>query len=581
MQRKLVAILAADIVGFSQMMADDDVGTLTALKTQQKSLLEPMVTQHGGRIFKEMGDGTLAEFGSVVEAVKCAVALQTALTGENGGSAPNLTLRIGINLGDVIVENGDLFGDGVNIATRLEQTAKPGGICISASAYDQVKDKLDISYRDIGEQRLKGLILPIRAYTIEPPYAGKAGKRTNGTRRREAADTAQQSRPTIAILPFENLSEDRGQDFFCDGLTRDLTADLSRYANLFVIAPHSAFAYRGKDFAAQEIGRQLGVRYLLEGSVERTREIIRIGIHLIDANDDHQLWAHRLQVRGEDLATASEELTQHIVTMLAVRIDAAERNRVLKKSTTNLSAYECYLMGVHCYSHDTAESLSNCRSFFEKASQLDPDFARAWGYLAYLTMRAVIHGWADPAAEKVAVDFAKKAMKLDPYDYSNHWDMAFVLWNIRSFDLAMEEYRRALALNPNDADLVAEYGDTLTYWGTPQDAIIELKRAMKINPLYPDWYRWNLAFALFSVQAYEESLQELARISEPHNNVHLIIAANHIRLGNGDNARAPINEFLKLEPDYTIGKLRRRTAFRIPKDEEHWLGAVREAGLGD
>jgi adenylate cyclase len=578
MERKLVAILAADVVGYSRLMSEDETGTLDCLRTQQRVLIEPTVTHHSGRIVKLMGDGMLVEFGSVVNAVGCAVELQERLAASNADTPESrqLKLRVGINLSDVIVENGDIFGDGVNVASRLEQLAEPGGICVSASAYDQVKHKLALRYVDLGQQHLKNISQPIQVYRIElPRQSGESTKPSVIA----AGHAGRSYRPSIVVLPFGNLSRDTDQEFFCDGLTRDLTTDLSRFSNLFVIAAHSAFTYKGKDIKVQDIGRELDVRYLLEGAVQRTKRKIRINIQLVDTTDDHQLWAHRIEVPVLELFRAQDEIIQNIVAMLVVRIDAAERERALRKGTAVVTAYECYLRGIHCYSHESAERLAACRAFFEEAVKLDPEFGRAWGYLAYTTMRGVIHGWIETEARDTALEYARRAVQLDQMDYYTHWDLAFVLWNLHSFNQGLNEYRRAVSLNPNDADLLAEMAETLAYWGEPAEGVRQLRRAMQINPFFPDWYRWNLGWALFSTHAYEESLAELGQISDLPNNVRLIMAADYICLGKSAEAEAAVAAYLQHEPDYTLEKLRWRTAFKRPEDEQHWLDAVRQAGL--
>jgi adenylate cyclase len=578
MERKLIAILAADVVGYSRLMSEDEAATLDSLRTQQRVLIEPTVTLHSGRIVKLMGDGMLVEFGSVVNAVGCAVELQERLAASNADTpeARQLKLRVGINLSDVIVENGDIFGDGVNVAARLEQLAEPGGICVSASAYDQVKHKLALRYVDLGQQRLKNITQPIQVYRIElPRHSGESAKLSAIA----SGHASRSYRPSIVVLPFGNLSRDREQEFFCDGLTQDLTTDLSRFSNLFVIAAHSAFTYKGKDIKVQDIGRELDVRYLLEGAVQRTKRKIRINIQLVDTTDDHQLWAHRIEVPALELFRAQDEIIQTIVAMLVVRIDAAERERALRKGTTVVTAYECYLRGIHCYSHESAERLAACRAYFEEAVKLDPEFGRAWGYLAYTTMRGVVHGWIETGARDTALEYARRAVQLDQMDYYTHWDLAFVLWNLHSFNQGLNEYRRAVSLNPNDADLLAEMAETLAYWGEPAEGVRQLRRAMQINPFFPDWYRWNLGWALFSTHAYEESLVELGQISDLPNNVRLIMAADYICLGRAAEAATAVAGYLQHEPGYTLEKLRRRTAFKRPEDEQHWLDAVRQAGL--
>lgn len=576
MERRLVAILAADIEGYSRLMGEDELGTLGAVRNQRKTLIEPTVSRHKGHIFKVMGDGILAEFGSVIDAVGCAVELQreAATADSPGPQSQQMKLRVGINLSDVIVEDGDLYGDGVNIAARLEQLAEPGGICISAGAFDQVARKLDLAYEDIGDQQLKNIAHPIHVYRIDPR---RGGGRPTGVM--AATPIIRSQKPSIAVLPLQNLNRSEEQEFLCDGLTQDITSDLSRFSNLFVIAAHSAFTFKGKSVKAQEVGRQLGVQYLLEGSVYRAERHMRINVQLIDTSDDRHIWAHRMDISSEELAQAQDHIVQKIIAMLAVRLDAAERERVLAKGSAVATAYECYLRGASCYSHESLEQLAVCRNLFEEATRLDPTFARAWGYLAYTTMRAVAQGWFAASAGDAALTFAKRAVQLDSFDYYNHWDLAFVLWNLRKMDQALSEYQRAVSLNPNDADLLAEFAETLAYRGEPLEAIRELERAKEINPFFPDWYRWNLGWALYSAHRYESSLLEIQQMSELPNHVRLIVAANYVRLGRQAMAAQFVTQFLQHEPDYTLAKLKGRTVFGKTEDEEHWLDAVRKAGL--
>ena len=291
MERKLVAIVAADVVGYSRLMSQDEAGTLAALRSQQQSLIQPQVSGHGGRIVKLMGDGVLAEFASVVHAVECAVELQQAIEASNLPLAADrrMRLRIGVTFGDVMVEDGDIYGDGVNIATRLEQLAEPGGICISGDAYDQVRHKLRLSYREIGEQRVSNISDGVRVFRIRLAPPGDAGDPAEDTERMAPAGQAEPYEPGIVVLPFDNLSADEEQDFFCDGLTSDITTDLSKFSSLFVIATNTAFTYKGRPTRVEEVARDLHVRYVLEGSVQRLRERIRINAQLIDAVEGHHL----------------------------------------------------------------------------------------------------------------------------------------------------------------------------------------------------------------------------------------------------------------------------------------------------
>jgi len=541
-------------------------------------------------VVKLMGDGVLAEFASVVHAVECAVAVQRGIAASNANLPPErrMDLRIGVNLGDVMVEDGDIYGDGVNIATRLEQLAEPGGICVCGSTYEQVKHKLNLAYLDIGEQQVKNIDDPIRVFRIDPGRPATRRKRPKPVepqavretgRPREADSRSDPSRPGIVVLPFENLSTDTGQEVLCDGLTSDITTDLSKFSSLFVIAANTAFTYKGRPTRVEEVARALDVRYVLEGSVQQMGERIRINAQLIDAAAGHHLWAQRFDRRTGDLFAVQDEMLRLIVTALAVRLTAAEHERAARKHPASINAYEAYLRGMHLYSTRSADELAASRAWFDRAVELDPLYARAWGALAYVYVQEWLNGWRDESVLELAERYAHRAVELDPNDYMPHSFLAFCCLNGRNFELAMAEYERAYTLNPSDADLLADISEALVAVGRHGEAIQHIQRAMEINPHTPDWYRWDLGWAHYFAKDYEKALTALRQIPRPQPDVRLMLAAVLARLGHAKEAAAEMKRFCKARPGWTVASERLSVRFRDPVDEEHWLQGARLAGL--
>ena len=370
-KRKLAAILAADIVGYSRLMGADETGTLAQLKTHRKELIDPKIAEHCGRIVKTTGDGILVEFASVVDAVQCAVEVQRAMTQRNAHVPEDrrLEFRVGINLGDIIIDGDDIYGDGVNIAARLEGLAEPGGICISGTAFDQVEGKLDYGYEFSGEQQVKNIEKPVRVYSVRPdkddqvekPSADKAGEKS-----------PPHDKPSIAVLPFTNMSGDPEQAYFSDGITEDIITDLSKVSGLFVIARHSSFTYRGKEVKLEQVGRELGVRFVLEGSVRKAGDRVRITAQLVDATTENHLWAERYDRNLEDIFAVQDEVAQKVVSALAVTLKAGEEERLGRKHTPNLEAYDLFLRGRALVFLPTVDNILSARRFFDRATGRSP-----------------------------------------------------------------------------------------------------------------------------------------------------------------------------------------------------------------
>ncbi len=598
-ERRLVAILAADVAGYSRLMEADEEATARTLHVYRE-IVDGFIASHHGRVFGSAGDSVIAEFASPVEAVRCAVKIQGELEARNVDTPEDrrMRFRIGVNLGDVMVEGDNLLGDGVNIAARLEKLADAGGICLSRPVFDQVKKQLHLDYEYLGEHDVKNITEPIRVYRVagEPKSSGssqiseRAAKPRGSPSLATVSDTPTSGaarrdifgKPSIVILPFENLSGDPEQEYFCHGLTQDITTDLSKFPNLFVIAANSAFHYMDTRSTPQDVARELGVRYLLEGSVQKSGDAIRVNAQLIDATTAGHLWAERFLGDSQDLFALQDVIIQKIVVALAFKVEAVEQERALRKDPVDMNAYEAYLKGLHLFSYQTEEALEQCRAMFKRAAELDPSFARAWGYMAYCEVRAVLGGWKDSEAFVEAEALAKRAVELDSDDYANHWDLAYVYLNSGRFDQALSEYRRAILLNPNDADLLAEMAEMLVYTGRPEEAIAQISQAMVINPRFPDWYRWNLGWAAYNAKDYDGALEQLNQMSDPPNDVRLFVAAAHAQLGDVGAAEAALGRFLdERASPYTIADVRKRGRFKHRQDEEHWLDGLRKAGLPD
>jgi TolB-like protein/class 3 adenylate cyclase/cytochrome c-type biogenesis protein CcmH/NrfG len=575
MPRRLVAILAADAVDYSRLMHRDEDAGMTVLM-QRRQLLESEIVRHRGRVFSGAGDSVLAEFTSAVDSVRCALASQRLLQSANAEDAVDhrLAFRIGINLGDVIVtDDGNLYGDCVNLASRLETVAKPGGICLSEEAYRQVRNCSDLHFSDLGQVPLKNLG-EVRVYQVAES--------------RDAAEAVPLPAPagwtpprpgiSIVALPFDNLSGDPDQEFFCDGLVNDIISDLSRFPDLLVISANSAFAYKNKHRKIQDIAAELDVRYLLEGSVQRMAGRVRVNAQLIEGINGHHIWADRFERDQADLFALQDEIIQRVVGSLPGRLRDIEGQRAHRKDPVELNAYEAYLRGAYLYSIESEAALARCREQFERAIRLDPSFARAWGYLAYIAIQRWIAGWADESVLQEAEEHARLAVSLDATDYANHWDLAMVYLNTRRFDQAMESYARAAHLNPNDADLLAEMADAQVFAGESAVALHQLQEAMRRNPFHPDWYRWVLSWALFNLDRSEEALAELQRMNRPPQHTELLRAALHAVLGDQAAAGKALASFVAYRP-WSIAKERARITFRHARDEQRWLAALEAAGL--
>ena len=569
--RRLAAILTADVVGYSRLMQRDETGTLAALTRWRQSILEPLVAEGDGRIVKLLGDGVLVEFASAVNAVQCALAVQDRMAqAEEARSDCQIVVRIGINLGDVIVEGDDLYGDGVNVAARLQAIAEPGGICVSAKVRDEMEGKLAALFEDRGEQELKNIGQPVRVFAVR---AGAADGSTTGPGR-------QDEKASIAVLPFTNMSGDPEQQYFSDGVTEDIITELQRFRTLFVIARNSSFQYRNAS-DVKRVGHDLGARYIVEGSVRRSGQRLRVTAQLIETEGGTHLWAERYDRDMVDVFAVQDEITRSIVMGLRLIVGGAEEKRARLKGPAQMAAYDYLLQAREFFFRFTREANSEARTLVLKGLQHDRDYAHAWSYLAWCHVQDFRRSWSDDPDQSfaLAMEAAKKALALDPRDYFNHWPIAFLLVYSRKHDEGIGEYQKALALNPNDSQLLDDFAEALCLAGRPEDAIAQSQLAMRLDPLHPDWFYGTLGFAYYQMRKYEDAITAMAKMINTPGGMWLFArAAAYAQLGRAKEAEETMTEYLRQRPGRTVRK-ESMYPFRNPADLEHLLDGLRKAGM--
>ncbi|MGH6902448.1 MAG: adenylate/guanylate cyclase domain-containing protein [Geminicoccaceae bacterium] len=578
--RKLAVILAADVAGYSRLMAADEEGTLAMLNVHRR-VIDELIGRHHGRIFSTAGDSVMAEFASAVEAVRCAAAIQRE-TERGNADLPEprrMLFRVGVNLGDVMVSGDNLFGDGVNVAARLESAAEPGGICISSAVHDQIRNKVDLGFEDLGERSLKNIGHPVRVFGLRreaPAEPGPLSERPAVTR-----PSRPSAFPSIAVLPFANFGGDPEQEYFADGITEDLITELSRFQEIRVIARNSVMTYKGRPARAQEVGRELGVRYVLEGSVRKAGERVRITAQLIDATTDHHLWAERFDRDLADIFEVQDEVTSRIVATLAGKLVESERRRVRSARTGNLEAYDCVLRGRELWERFTLEDNREARRLYEKAIELDPDYARAYASLAWTYLVEHSERWAgaeDQPLER-ALEYARQGVMVNRASHSNHLVLGQVCLSKGLHDEALEALETAIALNPNDADGYAFLARALAFAGRPDEAIELIGRAQRLNPAAPRWYAWNLGMALYLARRHDDAVTAFRKATPLGDVAYRWLAAAYAQLGREQDAKAAAEAYLKLTPDFSIGRHLEVLQFQHAEDREHYAEGLRKAGL--
>ncbi len=578
-QRRLAAILAADVVGYSRLVEADEAGTVARLKSIQTELLQPMIARDGGRVVKVMGDGVLVEFGSAVDAVRNALAIQTEMARRNADVAEmdRITFRVGINVGDVIVEGDDIHGDGVNVASRLEGLCKPGGVYVSGTVYDQATGKLSASFEDLGEKTVKNITRPVRVYAVRA--SREEPDRTGG----EANALPLPSRPSIAVLPFDNMSGDPEQEYFTDGLTDDIITTLS-YQRIFpVIAHNSTFAYKGTSPDIKKVGAELGARYVLEGSVRKGGNRLRISAQLIDATTGHHIWAENFNRDLDDIFVVQEEITERIVGAVEPEIGKVERRRVVTKRPDSLDAWDHFQRGMAYLYEYTEEGNAKAHEQFAKVTELDPNFSGGFTGQANVHHRDIELGFAEATTKKLAKVFenARAAITLDDRDSVAHLMLGIALLYAGEHDQSIAEVEEALALNPSSYAQIV-HGAVQSFAGRPEEGIAAFERAFRLSPRDPRNYLYygHFAHAQFNSRHYEDAARwarkSLRQLPE-NAYAQMVLAATLGHLGHEAQARQALGNAHRLKPSYAqdAGPI---FPYKNSEDREHYLEGLRKAG---
>ncbi len=673
-KRKLTAILSADVKGYSRLMGEDEKGTVRTLNAY-KEVMAGLIQHHRGWVVDAPGDNVLAEFGSVVDAVECAVEIQNELKTRNAELPENrrMEFRIGVNLGDVIEDGKQILGDGVNIAARLESLSEAGGLCISGTAFDQVRNKVDLGYKYLGEQTVKNIALPVRVYKVlmEPEAAGKViGEKKAKPRQWQMATmglvvvvivvvaaiviwklytpSAPQpeviskekitaslpekpsstvppsaevvpkekgipplpekvskpvgppapkvevaskekmafplpDKPSIAVLPFVNMSEDPKQEFFVDGMTEEIITALSKGPNLFVIARNSTFTYKGKPVKVKQVSEELGVRYVLEGSVQRSGDRIRVNAQLIDALKGHHLWAERYDRDVKDIFAIQDEITMKIITALQVKLTSGEMIHVLAKGAKNIDAFTKYLQAVDLWTRLTKESNAQAKKLLEEANALDPEYPGPYIGLAKTYGMEVFLGGTESPAQSMAkaFEFAQKAISLDNTNEAAYSVLSWLYSTKKQYEKAITESERAVSLNPNSAESYMRLGLILAYAGRAEEGIPYMQKALRLNPFPSPNYFSNLAIIYCESGHYEKAIEAAKRAlqSEPNGPIpNVTLAIAYIRLGREEEARAAVAEILRINPKWSLDRYAKNAPYTQPQVERN-IEDLRKAGL--
>jgi TolB-like protein len=558
----------------------DEAGTLTALKAHREELIDPTIAEHRGRIVKLMGDGALVEFASVVDAVTCAAAIQKGMTGRNDSVAEDrhFELRIGVHLGDIIVEGEDIYGEGVNVAARLEGLAEPGGVCLSGDAYRQVRGKVEVDFEDLGEREVKNLVEPLRVYRIAINGPSPAPTLTP-TKPLPLPD-----KPSIAVLPFDNMSGDSEQTYFADGITEDIITELSRYSDLMVIARNSSFAYKGRTVDPKTIMAELGVRYILEGSVRKAGSRIRVTAQLIDGAHGGHLWAERFDRNLEDIFAVQDEITQIVVGTLVPKLQAARANLVMNEDPARLNAYDLVLRALAHYRRFTKADHEETGRLARAAIKIDSLYSRAYSVLALNLMQSRNSGYTrDPEACLAAgLEAARMAVSLDDNDGQAHAALAMLYLFSDRHQQSITESRRAIELNPNFADGHAHLANALACSGQTAEALTELDMAMRLNPHYPAYYLMMLGRSRFVQGDYQAAIAPLERavnVNPGFTPARTTLATCYAATGRIEDAKAVIADLLSEVPDLTVTYVRDVTPFKDPETLQRFVTYLETAGL--
>jgi len=577
-QRRLAAIIAADVVGYSRLMGADEAGTLSRLNALRSDLLHPKVSEYGGRIVKTTGDGTLIEFPSAVDAVQHAVDVQQALAHRNADlpEKERIEIRMGINLGDIIVQGEDIYGDGVNVAARLEALSEPGGVYISDLVQASIRNKLDIALDDLGEQLLKNIAEPVRVYRVVLDGGTTGGNAT--------AMDALFRRPAVAVLPFENLSGNPEQEYFADGLTEDLITALSLWRSFPVIARNSTFAYKGQSPDVREVGKSLGARYIVEGSVQKSGNRVRVTGQLINTETGHHVWAERFDRDLTDVFELQDEITQRIAAIVAPELERAEHKRIAVLKPQNLGSWDLVLKGMAFLNDFGATNNLRARELFKQAIALDPNYGRAYTGLAFTYHRELVFGVNSANEQALAklLENASLAVQLEPADWLAHWELSISNFRAGRHDQGYEEAHKALELNPTSFQAHGFMGYALIVIGRPDEAITHLEKSLALNPsdpkqIFPNAY---LGRAYFDAQRYDEALTWLQKAIDQDSNMlqaQILLTACFGHLERISDAQEPLEICERLHPKFMTAWAK-YYSYKNTADEEHLRNGLRKAG---
>jgi adenylate cyclase len=632
-KRKLTTIFSADVAGYSRLMAEDEVATVRML-TAYREVMTSLIKQHGGRVVDSPGDNVLAEFASVVDAVQCAVSVQKEFQARNAELPENrrMEFRIGINLGDVIKEEDRIYGDGVNIAARLEALADPGGICVSKTAFDHIESKLPLGYEYLGDQTVKNIPKPVGAYRVvmeprvtvvgeeevEKPslfkgrrailagviavvvvvlavlvwrYYLRPSKPTLEPASVEKMAFPLPDKPSIAVLPFANMSGDVEQEYFSDGLSEEIITALSKIAHMFVIARNSTFTYKGKPVQVRRVAEELGVRYVLEGSVRKAEDRVRVTVQLIDALTGRHLWAERYDRDLEDIFAVQDEITKKVVTALQVELTEGEQGRVFARGTNNVEAWSLGAKAYKLRMKYSKESFAKSRELLERAIKLDPDYVFLWTSLAWNHYIESRFRWSESPAEsfKLALEFNKKALTTDPEDPIAHSQLGTLSLMQRKHEKAVAECQRSVTLNPNYADGYGLLGQALLYSGRFEEAITAFKNSLRVSPVARSWVLRQLGVSYIHLGRYDEALPPLMQMLDrgrkgeraPYRETLIALIWLHTEQAQDDEAKAYATELLESFPSFTLERYAKVTSYKDPAHLERNLSALRKAGIPD
>jgi len=577
-ERRLAAILAADVAGYSRLMGADEEGTLARLKTHRRELIDPKVAEHRGRLVKTTGDGLLVEFASVVDALRCATEIQAAMTERNAAvpADTRIEFRVGIHQGDIVVEDGDIFGDGVNIAARLEGLAEPGGICVSARVQEDAAGKLDLAFEDIGEQQLKNIARPVRVFRV-------AAKRVVQPSEPPAV-LPLPDKPSVAVLPFINMSSDPEQEFFADGIAEDVITALSRYPSLFVIARNSCFTYKGRVVDVKQVGHELGVRYVLEGSLRKAGNRIRVTAQLVEAETGNHVWAERYDRDLADIFAVQDEITEAVTIAIAPAIADAEQHRAMRKPPESLDAWTAYQRGLWHLSKANIDDNQLAQKFLQEAIDRDPNFAGGYKGLANAQGVATdFHGENLPEMVGSVEALARRAVALDGADAEARSRLANALRRRGDYAGGLAEAERALAISPNLAEAHAMRGAILIFSGRLTEGVEAVERSIRLDPRDPrsESRLLHVALGLYFLRKYEaavDAANEAIRSYPDFPNNYRWLAAALGQLGRTAEAKEALEKAIAIAPAAFDMYVRDRVPWMRPEDHAHMLEGLRKAG---